>query len=129
MVFITLVTMIREGVEDISRHRSDRESNNSDCVRIKDNKAETAKWRDLKVGELILVRKDTRIPADLIMLASDKEDGAGFMETSTLDGEKNLKPRGCLKETLASVQNKIEWVNDELTGAIDIDLEIKISVQ
>lgn len=82
-----------------------RESNNSDCIRIKNNRAEIAKWRDIHVGEIILVRKDTRIPADLVMLASAKEDGVGFMETSTLDGEKNLKPRGCLKETLASVMN------------------------
>jgi phospholipid-transporting ATPase len=50
-----------------------------------------------------LVRKDTRIPADMVLLASAKEDGVGFMETSTLDGEKNLKPRSSLKETLASI--------------------------
>ena len=81
------------------------------------------------MGEIILVRKDTRIPADLVMLASEKEDGVGFMETSTLDGEKNLKPRSCLKETLASVMNKIEWIGDEMKGVIDIDLEIKLSLQ
>jgi phospholipid-transporting ATPase len=86
-----------------------RESNNSDCIRIKNNKAEAAKWR--------------------VMLASEKEDGMGFMETSTLDGEKNLKPRSCLKETLASVMNKIEWIGDEMKGVIDIDLEIKLSLQ
>lgn len=62
------------------------------------------------------------------MLASEKEDGVGFMETSTLDGEKNLKPRGCLKETLASVANKLDWVGDDMKGVIDIDLEIKLSV-
>lgn len=87
------------------------------------------KWRNIHVGDLILVKKDNRIPADLIMLASEKEDGVGFMETSTLDGEKNLKPRSCLKETLASVMNKIEWVGEEMKGVIDIDLEIKISAQ
>lgn len=51
------------------------------------------------------------------------------METSTLDGEKNLKPRSSLKETIATVQNKIEWVGDDLEGVIDVDLEIKVSVQ
>jgi magnesium-transporting ATPase (P-type) len=81
------------------------------------------------VGDIILVRKDTRIPADLVMLASSLEDGVGFMETSTLDGEKNLKPRACLKETLASVQNNLEWVGEEMQGVIDTDLELRLSVQ
>jgi magnesium-transporting ATPase (P-type) len=81
------------------------------------------------VGDLILVRKDTRIPADMLILASALEDGLGFMETSTLDGEKNLKPRNSLKETIASVQNKLEWTGDKMSGIIDIDMELKLSVQ
>lgn len=87
------------------------------------------KWRNVKVGDLILVKKDSRIPADLVLLASAKPDGVGFMETSTLDGEKNLKPRTSLKETLASINNKIEWIGDEMQGTIDIDLEMEINVQ
>ena len=63
------------------------------------------------------------------MLASALEDGVGFMETSTLDGEKNLKPRSSLKETLASVHNKLEWVGEEMQGVIDVDLELRLSVQ
>lgn len=96
---------------------------------IQNNKANIIKWRHVKVGDLILVRKDNRIPADLVLIASAKLDGVGFMETSTLDGEKNLKPRVSLKETLTSVNNKIEWVGDELRGQIDIDLEMEINVQ
>lgn len=78
---------------------------------------------------MILVQKDTRIPADLVLLASEKDDGVGFMETSTLDGEKNLKPRSSLKETIATIHNKIEWVGDEMKGKIDIDLEMNVSVK
>jgi len=55
------------------------------------------------VGELVIVPKDQRIPSDMLILASSNEDGTGYMETSTLDGEKHLKQRASLKETVASV--------------------------
>jgi phospholipid-transporting ATPase len=98
-------------------------------MKVTSNQACDIKWRDVNVGDLILVRKDTRIPADLVILASEKENGVGFMETSTLDGEKNLKPRRSLKETIATIRNKIEWTEEELKGEIDINLEMKVSVK
>jgi hypothetical protein len=65
----------------------------------------------------------------MLLLASSNEDGTGFMETSTLDGEKHLKQRASLKETVASVNNKLNWHHGEVQGTIDIDLEIVVSVQ
>ena len=38
-------------------------------------------------------------PVDLISLASSDSDGTCFIQTSSLDGEKNLKPRSSIKET------------------------------
>lgn len=38
-------------------------------------------------------------PADLILLSSSNE-GIAFIETASLDGEKNLKPRNAFKETI-----------------------------
>ncbi len=35
-------------------------------------------------------------PADLILITSSA-DGAAFIETASLDGEKNLKPRNSFK--------------------------------
>ena len=48
---------------------------------------------DVYLGNIIMVRENERIPADLIMLASEKQDGTAFIETSSLDGEKNLKAK------------------------------------
>ena len=39
------------------------------------------------------------IPADVVVLGSEFESGACYIETSSLDGEKNLKPKSALKET------------------------------
>lgn len=38
-------------------------------------------------------------PADLIVLHSAIESGACYIETSSLDGEKNLKQKSAIKET------------------------------
>jgi phospholipid-transporting ATPase len=45
------------------------------------------------------------IPADTIVLGSEFESGVCYIETSSLDGEKNLKPKSALKETQAIFQN------------------------
>lgn len=48
--------------------------------------------KDLKVGDILLVEDNSIFPADLILL---KSSGGlhGFIQTSSLDGEKNLKKR------------------------------------
>lgn len=49
--------------------------------------------QELKVGDLVKVYQDEIFPADLILLASSKEQGECFIATASLDGEKNLKKR------------------------------------
>ena len=53
-----------------------------------------------------------RVPADIILLSTNRDDGSCFIETSTLDGEKNLKSR--------KVQ---EILNNEIFKRIDTKLE------
>jgi hypothetical protein len=38
------------------------------------------------VGNLVYVRCDEQIPADLVLLATSNEDGICYIETSQLDG-------------------------------------------
>jgi magnesium-transporting ATPase (P-type) len=44
-------------------------------------------------GDLVIVRIREMIPADLILLASANEGGSAYIETSSIDGETNLKLR------------------------------------
>ncbi len=46
------------------------------------------------MGDICKVFENDVFPADLIALSSNLEGGACFIETSSLDGEKNLKPKG-----------------------------------
>lgn len=50
--------------------------------------------KDVRVGDILLLRNGESCPADCILLSSsDDENGICFVETKDLDGETNLKPR------------------------------------
>ena len=49
--------------------------------------------KDIKVGDILEVSDDQVLPADCILLKTCKPDGMAYVETSALDGERNLKPR------------------------------------
>lgn len=57
-------------------------------------------WKKLAVGDLICLKEDDAIPADMIVLSSSDQDGNCFVETKNLDGETNLKPRRSLRSTM-----------------------------
>lgn len=57
-------------------------------------------WKKVEVGDIILLKENDPIPADLIVLSTSDQDGACFVETKNLDGETNLKPRRCLRATM-----------------------------
>ncbi|KAI9292773.1 phospholipid-translocating P-type ATPase [Neoconidiobolus thromboides FSU 785] len=56
-------------------------------------------WEDVRVGDIIRIKKDESIPADILLLSSSEPDGECYIETKNLDGETNLKPRSSIKET------------------------------
>lgn len=54
-------------------------------------------WKAVRVGDIIRVRSDVEVPADLVVLSTSDSDGACYVETKNLDGETNLKVRQALK--------------------------------
>ena len=68
---------------------------------------ESIKWRDLRVGDIVKVKKDEFFPADLIMLNSSDVKGRAFVETKNLDGETNLKNKH-INENLKHVKKMIK---------------------
>jgi len=49
--------------------------------------------KDIRQGHLVVVRNREMIPADMVMLASSGDRGCAYIETSSIDGETNLKLR------------------------------------
>ncbi|KAJ3106897.1 hypothetical protein HDU97_005384 [Phlyctochytrium planicorne] len=53
-------------------------------------------WKDIKVGDILLIQDGDIVPADVVVLFSSHQNGSCFIETSNLDGESNLKQKQAL---------------------------------
>lgn len=81
-------------------------------------KWERTLWKKLEVGDIVLLKEDDQIPADIIVLSTSDPEGVCFVETKNLDGETNLKPRRALKATMGvnneeDVEHARFWVDSE----------------
>ncbi|KAJ4469887.1 phospholipid-transporting ATPase 1 [Lentinula aciculospora] len=56
-------------------------------------------WKKLEVGDVVLLRDNEQVPADVVVLATSDREGMCYLETKNLDGETNLKPRRSVKAT------------------------------
>lgn len=99
LVIVIAFTMIRDGIEDILRWKSDQNINNSVAHYLQNGSFEDILWKDISVGDIIQVRKDEQIPADVVLLSSNDEDGLAYIDTCNLDGETNLKIRQAIPPT------------------------------
>ncbi|KAI8617551.1 protein transporter [Chytriomyces sp. MP71] len=98
LAFVLLVTMGKEAADDLERMRRDQEANASMYARFWRGASgaedlERVPSRDLRVGDLILLEKDQRVPADCILLRTSDDSGTCFIRTDQLDGETDWKMR------------------------------------
>lgn len=49
--------------------------------------------KDIRQGHFVLVKNREMVPADCVLLASSNDQGGAYIETSSIDGETNLKLR------------------------------------
>ncbi|AGO11697.1 AaceriADL079Cp [[Ashbya] aceris (nom. inval.)] len=91
LAFVLVVTMSKEAMDDIQRRRRDRETNNELYEVL--NNSQLVPSKNLRVGDLVKLHKDSRIPADMILMQSSEPSGETFIKTDQLDGETDWKLR------------------------------------
>uniref|UniRef100_A0AC34GAD0 P-type ATPase N-terminal domain-containing protein n=1 Tax=Panagrolaimus sp. ES5 TaxID=591445 RepID=A0AC34GAD0_9BILA len=113
--FVLFVTLIKEAVDDTIRLWRDIEINNQKYDKICKNGNIIVKSKNIKVGDLIIIEKDKRIPADVVLIRTTEKTGACFVRTDQLDGETDWK----LRLAIPFTQNLAE--DSEI---LDLDFEI-----
>mmetsp|Transcript_19543 Transcript_19543/g.46668 ORF Transcript_19543/g.46668 Transcript_19543/m.46668 type:complete len:1120 (-) Transcript_19543:221-3580(-) len=94
--FVLSVNIAKELYDDYYRHREDLEVNSREVEVLRAaGEVERVVWKDLRVGDVVRIGRDQEVPADLVLLASEDEEGICYAETANLDGETNLKLRRC----------------------------------
>ena len=97
--FVLTVTLIREAVDDFLRYKRDKSINSQLYQKLTPTTREVIPSSKIKVGDLILVYKDQRVPADMIFLKTTEKNGACFIRTDQLDGETDWKLRLAVSAT------------------------------
>ncbi|KAL4118062.1 hypothetical protein PRIC2_010389 [Phytophthora ramorum] len=111
LMLVLTATMIKEGLEDRGRHQQDwivnhgktealngtLEGKKKEVAEARLGDFQTIFWKNLRVGHVVKLRDQEQVPADIVLLFSSQENGEAMCETSSLDGESNLKVRHCIK--------------------------------
>ncbi|KAJ9468596.1 putative phospholipid-transporting ATPase NEO1 [Diplonema papillatum] len=93
LAFVVAVALFKESYDDFQRFLQDREANSEKYEAY----TPAGTWKkipskDIKVGMLLKLKPNKRVPADCILLKTTEKDGS-FVRTDQLDGETDWKLR------------------------------------
>ncbi|KAM4871823.1 phospholipid-transporting ATPase IK-like [Thomomys bottae] len=108
LVCLLIIRAIRDLVDDIGRHRSDQAINNRPCQILRRKRFKWKKWKDICVGDVVCLKKDSIVPADLLLLMSTEPSSLCYVETADIDGETNLKFKQALTVTHQELTSSIK---------------------
>ncbi|KAM9734402.1 LOW QUALITY PROTEIN: phospholipid-transporting ATPase IC [Menidia menidia] len=106
LVVVLGVTAIKDLVDDLARHRMDKEINNRKSEVLLDGRFQESKWMNIQVGDVVRLKKNDFIPADILLLSSSNPNSLCYVETAELDGETNLKFKMGLRATDERLQTE-----------------------
>jgi phospholipid-translocating ATPase len=110
LLFAFTLTAVKEGYDDVKRHRQDYAYNNAlrtvlDATR---NAWVQRRNADIRVGDVLLLTEEDEIPCDVVVIGSTS---TVYIRTDNLDGEIDLKPKECVEWTTFTGDARIREVH------------------
>ena len=134
LAFVLSVTMGKEAYDDYKRYLRDREANSQKYLILEhpsDRLSPTSSEEEylnshantrsvpsssIRVGDLIRLEKNQRVPADMVLLHTSDTSGTCFIRTDQLDGETDWKLRVAVPECQKFSEKDIAWLDAEIYG-------------
>ena len=99
LILVLGFTLLKEAYDDRNRKARDLETNTQRYTVFRKSGKEEIMAMDMRVGDIIEIKSNQRVPADIVILATDDPDGAVFIRTDQLDGETDWKLRRAIRFT------------------------------
>ena len=112
------ITICKEAYDDYQRYLRDRELNETLVDKVTFNGLIKIKSADIKAGDIIQLKKNERVPADMVFLHTSDKSKTIFLRTDQLDGETDWK----LRKPVATTQelNDVrKLINDDYYLIVD----------
>ncbi|KAF8651079.1 hypothetical protein AX16_004941 [Volvariella volvacea WC 439] len=133
LAFVLMVTMGKEAYDDYKRHLRDKEANSQKYLILEPISSEgtsaltpadeylnahantrSVPSSSLRVGDLVHLEKNQRVPADMILLRTSEASGTCFIRTDQLDGETDWKLRVAVAETQKLEERELTALDAEI---------------
>ena len=128
VLIVLIINLIREAVEDYRKYSNDKLTNESINYVYKLPKFLKQKCLSIKVGNIIRVKKNEMIPADLLIIKTSLKNGFCYMQTANLDGENALKPREAIHMTQQILRYESPKTFKNLLSSINENCFIEVDV-
>ena len=131
--------MGKEAYDDYKRHLRDREANSQRYLVLDHPTSHSSPEDDylnthantrsvpsssLRVGDLVLLEKNQRVPADLVLLRTSESSGTCFIRTDQLDGETDWKLRVAVPECQKLDEGNLVGLDAEIYGKLVVSILI-----
>lgn len=131
LAFVLAITMGKEAYDDYQRYRRDREANSTRyLVLVPHSPSDPASEAlprpmtrstpasSIRVGDMVLLEKNQRVPADMVLLTTSEEEGTCFIRTDQLDGETDWKLKVAVGKTQAMGEKGVGAAEGSLYGEL-----------